>query len=82
MNGLQAMHASRAAGPGTAVIVMTALRDARLDAMVQGLGDKALLLRKPFSLAALESAVQTLLSQRPSKAGAASSSSAMRICRR
>lgn len=71
MNGLQAMHASRAAGLGTAVIVMTALRDARLEPMVHGLGEKALLLRKPFSLAALESAVQMLLSPKASKAGRA-----------
>ena len=65
MNGLKAMHASRAAGLATAVIVMTALTDPRFDAVVRGLGDKAVLLRKPFSLAELEAAVQALLTQKP-----------------
>ena len=71
MDGLKAMHATRAAGLGTAIIVMTALRDARVDAMVHALGENAMLLRKPFSLADLESAVQTLLAQRPSAPGRA-----------
>lgn len=71
MDGLKAMHAARAAGLGTAVIVMTALADARVDAMVHALGEKAVLLRKPFSLADLESAVQTLLARRPATTGRA-----------
>ena len=71
MDGLKAMHATRVAGLGTAVIVMTALKDARVDAMVRALGDKAVLLRKPFSVAHLESAVQRLLAQRPSTPGRA-----------
>lgn len=71
MDGLKAMHATRVAGLGTAVIVMTALTDTRVDAMVHALGERAVLLRKPFSVANLESAVQMLLAQPPSTRGRA-----------
>ena len=66
MSGLQAMHATRAAGLGTSVIVMTALEDQRIGALVQGLGENALLLRKPFDLSELEAAAQKLLTRRSS----------------
>ena len=62
MSGLQAMHATRAAGLATAVIVMTALTDERIPAQVRALGEKTVLLRKPFELGELESAASTLLS--------------------
>lgn len=71
MNGLQAMHATRAAGMGTAVIVMTALTDERISALVRGLGENALLLHKPFSLSELESAASKLLPPPPTGAPAA-----------
>jgi CheY-like chemotaxis protein len=61
MGGLQAMHAARTAGLGTAVIVMTALRDPRIPALVKRLGANAVLLRKPFTLGELESAASKLL---------------------
>ena len=61
MNGLQAMHATRAAGLRSAVIVMTALRDPRIPTMVQALGANVVLLRKPFGLSELESAASKLL---------------------
>lgn len=63
MTGLQAMHAARTVGLSTSVIVMTALRDPQIHARVKALG-KTALLQKPFDLAALESAVSKMLSQR------------------
>jgi len=65
MNGLQAMLATRAAGLATAVIVMTALTDQQISARVRGLGENAILLRKPFPLSELEAAASTLLSPKP-----------------
>src|SRR5262245_39409464 len=62
MNGLKAIHSTRAAGIGTSVIIMTALEDERLPAQVHALGENALLLRKPFELSELESAASKLLS--------------------
>jgi two-component system response regulator QseB len=64
MSGLQAMRATRAAGLATAVIVMTALRDQRIPAQVESLGENAVFLRKPFQLSELESAASMLLSGR------------------
>jgi CheY-like chemotaxis protein len=64
MSGLQAMRSTRAAGLATSVIVMTALTDPRIPAQVQALGANAVLLRKPFELAELESAASTLLMAR------------------
>lgn len=61
MSGLQAMASARTAGLGGAVIVMTALKDDRIPAQVHALGRKAVLLRKPFELAELESLAATLL---------------------
>src|SRR5262245_15151311 len=63
MTGVQAMHATRTAGLGTSVIVMTALRDEGIPARVKALGDNAVLLLKPFTLTALESLASTLLPQ-------------------
>jgi DNA-binding response OmpR family regulator len=71
MSGLQAMHATRAAGLATAVIVMTALTDERIPAQVRALGEKAVLLRKPFELSELESAASTLLSRKQPVRGSA-----------
>ena len=64
MTGVQAMHAARAAGLGTSVIVMTALRDDAIAAKVRALGGNAMLLRKPFHLDELESVASALLAQR------------------
>jgi CheY-like chemotaxis protein len=61
MSGLQAMHSTRYAGLQTPVIVMTALRDAEIPERVQALGRNALLLRKPFGLVELETAVDVLI---------------------
>jgi CheY-like chemotaxis protein len=61
MNGLQAIHAARMAGLGTSVIVMTALKDERIAARVEALGRRTILLRKPFDLKQLETAVEELL---------------------
>jgi DNA-binding response OmpR family regulator len=61
MNGLQAMYSARTVGVGTAIIVMTALRDARIPAQVRALGANAALLHKPFELRELESAALALL---------------------
>jgi CheY-like chemotaxis protein len=69
MSGLQAMHAARTAGLGIAVIVMTALRDQRIPALVRRLGANAVLLRKPFTLAALELAASKLLTPQTSETG-------------
>jgi CheY-like chemotaxis protein len=69
MSGLQAMHAARTAGLGIAVIVMTALRDQRIPALVRRLGANAILLRKPFWLAELESAASKLLTPQTSEIG-------------
>lgn len=61
VNGLQAMVLARNAGAAPAVIVMTALRDERIPDQVRALGRDAVLLRKPFELAELESVVHRLL---------------------
>jgi DNA-binding response OmpR family regulator len=66
MSGLQAMHAARTAGLGISVIVMTALRDRGIPAMVHGLGANAVLLRKPFTLRDLEAAASKLLTPQTS----------------
>lgn len=63
MSGIQAMYAVRHAGLETPVIIMTALADARIPEDVQRLGARAVLLRKPFDLAALESTAVDLLSR-------------------
>jgi len=64
MTGLRAMHAARTAGLGTAVIIMTGLRDSWIPAKVKSLGSNAALLEKPFDLTALETLASKLLAQR------------------
>jgi DNA-binding response OmpR family regulator len=61
MSGLQAIRSTRAAGLATSVIVMTALTDERIPTQVRALGEKTVLLHKPFELSELESAASTLL---------------------
>jgi two-component system response regulator MprA len=61
MSGLEAIHATRAAGLRSAVIVMTALTNRRIPAMVEALGAKAVLMRKPFALEELQAAASKLL---------------------
>ena len=63
MTGLQVLHSARTAGLGIPVVVMTALKSERLVEQVQALGRNAVLLRKPFNLEELESAVVGLVSQ-------------------
>lgn len=62
MNGVRAMRAARAAGIGTSLIVMTALRDDSIPAQVQALGGT--LLHKPFDVAELEAVAAKLLAGR------------------
>jgi CheY-like chemotaxis protein len=57
MTGLHVVHSARAAGAWCPVIVMTALRDRKTNEQVATLGDHVLLLRKPFSVAALQAAM-------------------------
>jgi two-component system cell cycle sensor histidine kinase/response regulator CckA len=61
MTGVSAMRAARLAGFGTPLIVMTALRDDTIPRQVAALG--ATLLRKPFEIAELESAVGKILAE-------------------
>lgn len=62
MTGLHVLYSARTAGLGIPVVVMTALKDQRLAEQVQALGQNAVLLRKPFELEELESAVSSLVS--------------------
>ncbi len=62
MNGLHVVAAARHAGVGAPVIVMTALDDARLDEKIEELGQRVVLLRKPFDLDELEATAVELLS--------------------
>jgi DNA-binding response OmpR family regulator len=61
MDGLQAMRSVRYAGLAPALIFMTGLADDSLPDRVAALGRRAVLLRKPFELAELESAMHDLL---------------------
>jgi DNA-binding response OmpR family regulator len=61
MSGLHVMHTARYAGVVTPVIIMTALKDERIAEQVRALGANVILLRKPFDLHELESAVAQLL---------------------
>jgi len=61
MSGLHAMHSARYAGLATPIIIMTALQDARIAEQVDALGPNVVLLRKPFDVVELESAVASLL---------------------
>ena len=66
MTGLSSMHAVRAAGLSMPVIVITAVRDENIPEEVKALGPNAILLRKPFDIQDLESAVEQLLRERRS----------------
>jgi two-component system cell cycle sensor histidine kinase/response regulator CckA len=68
MTGVRAMRAARLAGLGMPLIVMTALPDDSIPSQVRALG--ATLLRKPFEIAELESAVANILAQRRAPVGA------------
>jgi two-component system cell cycle response regulator CpdR len=61
MTGLSSMRAARTAGLGMPVIVITGLSDEKIPAEVKALGPNAVLLRKPFEMRELESAVEQLL---------------------
>jgi CheY-like chemotaxis protein len=60
MTGLHVMHSVRTAGLPIPVVVMTALRDAHLPDQVELLGDRAYLLRKPFSYQDLLAAIDAV----------------------
>jgi DNA-binding response OmpR family regulator len=64
MTGLQVMHSARTAGLATPVVIMTALKEERIDAQVRTLGSDVMLLRKPFALEDLDAVVTTLLLRR------------------
>jgi CheY-like chemotaxis protein len=68
MSGLEAMYASRIAGLGVPVLVMTALAHERIPERVRALGGRAVLLRKPFDLNSLKAAVTSLLNSEPTNA--------------
>lgn len=61
MTGLQVMHSARTAGLPVPVVVMTALRDPGIQDQVDALGDRARLLRKPFSFDDLVAALHEVL---------------------
>jgi DNA-binding response OmpR family regulator len=61
MTGLQASHSARYAGLRTPILVITALRDEAIADRVRSLGRHARLLRKPFDLEGLASAIDDLI---------------------
>ena len=61
MDGLEAMRTVRYAGVSPPVVFITGSPDATLDARIAGLGEAAVLLRKPVLPAQLQSAVDRLL---------------------
>lgn len=63
MSGLQAMASVRYAGLRTPLLVMTASTDPRIADDVRALGEDAVLLRKPFSVAALTAAAAKLVAR-------------------
>ncbi len=64
MSGLQASHSARYTGLATPIVVITALADPDIPRHVAALGPHARLVRKPFSFAELEAAVDELLATR------------------
>ena len=68
MDSLKTLRSIRTAGVTTPVIVMTALTDEQIPTRVQALGANAILLRKPFGLDELTSAVQRLIAYEPQRA--------------
>ena len=69
MDGLKTLRSVRTAGLATPVIVMTALREARIADLVSALGPDASLLLKPFGLDDLDAAVTALLPSARPKVG-------------
>jgi CheY-like chemotaxis protein len=65
MDGLKTLRSMWTAGLATPVIVMTALKDERIQDQVRALGPNAVLLRKPFELDELEAAVAKLIPAPP-----------------
>lgn len=61
MTGLQVMHSVRTAGLRTPVVVMTALRAPSVGTQAAALGEDAVLLFKPFSVADLHAAIRLVL---------------------
>lgn len=59
MSGLQVMHSTQTAGSSVPVVVMTALRDPKVFAQAEKLGDHATLLLKPFTMDELFAALRT-----------------------
>jgi CheY-like chemotaxis protein len=57
MTGLQVMHSARTAGLPVPVVVMTGMTQAEVAGQVHSLGERARLIRKPFSLQELMAAV-------------------------
>ncbi|HEY7187474.1 MAG TPA: response regulator [Vicinamibacterales bacterium] len=64
MSGVEAMHAIKSVAADTSVIVMTGLDEKWVRDGIASLGSHAALLRKPFDLTQLESAVSMLLERR------------------
>lgn len=63
MSGIFAMHSARNAGMDAGIIVMTALPDADLPSQVRALGERSVLLRKPFDLSSFEETAEALLAR-------------------
>ena len=61
MTGLQVMHSARTAGLPCPVVIMTALHDRKTAAQAVALGDRVVLLYKPFSIGALRVALSTCM---------------------
>ena len=65
MDGVKALRSMRTAGLATPIVLMTALKDEQIPAQVRGLGPNTVLLRKPFELDELDTAVATLVPLQP-----------------
>jgi CheY-like chemotaxis protein len=61
MSGIQVALATRSAGLKMPIVVITALRDSRIEQQVAALGPHAALLRKPFDLEQLDAMVDLQL---------------------
>ena len=64
MSGLQVAHAARTAQLATPLNVITARREPEIEQQVAALGERALLLRKPFDREQLHAAVAALVGRR------------------
>jgi CheY-like chemotaxis protein len=61
LDGLKTLRSLRTSGVSTPIIVMTALTDRQIPALVRALGPHVILLSKPFELDELAAAVQSLV---------------------